>query len=178
LVESALPFSSWESYYVIVGSSAAALTGLNFVVIALGAESRATTPTTDAVNAFSTPTIVHFCAVLLVSALISAPWRTTGPVDLGFGACGIAGMGYVLLIMRRAMRQTHYQPVLEDWIWHWILTFLAYAALFIAAILLDRHSETALFMVAGSTLLLLFVGIHNPWDTVVWMATQRQGDAS
>lgn len=34
------PFNAWESFYVIVGSSAAALTGLQFVVIALGAEAR------------------------------------------------------------------------------------------------------------------------------------------
>lgn len=33
-----LPFAAWESFYVIVGSSAAALTGLQFVVIFLGAE--------------------------------------------------------------------------------------------------------------------------------------------
>ncbi len=35
-----LPLRAWETFYVIVGSSAAALTGLQFVVIALIAESR------------------------------------------------------------------------------------------------------------------------------------------
>ncbi|SRR6266851_5054040 len=35
-----LPLAAWESFYVIVGSSGAALTGLQFVVIALIAESR------------------------------------------------------------------------------------------------------------------------------------------
>lgn len=178
MVESALPFSSWESYYVIIGSSAAALTGLNFVVIALGAESRTTTPTPVTVGAFATPTIVHFCSVLLVSALLSAPWHSTRPVDFGFGACGIAGMLYVLLVIRRALRQSVYHPVLEDVIWHWVLPFLAYAALLLAAIILNSTTETALFIVAGANLLLLFIGIHNAWDTVVWMATNRQGDAT
>ena len=32
------PLSKWESFYVIVGSSAGALTGLQFVVMALVAE--------------------------------------------------------------------------------------------------------------------------------------------
>jgi hypothetical protein len=176
LVESALPFSSWESYYVIIGSSAAALTGLNFVVIALGAESK-TIPSPGTVNAFATPTIVHFCAVLLVSALLSAPWHSTRPVDIGFGACGIAGMIYVLLVMRRALRQTVYQPVLEDVIWHWVLPFVAYAAFLIAAIILNSSTETSLFIVAGSSLLLLYIGIHNAWDTVVWMAIQRKSES-
>jgi len=31
-------FSAWETFYVIIGSSAAALTGLQFVVVTLGAE--------------------------------------------------------------------------------------------------------------------------------------------
>ena len=34
------PFAAWENFYVIVGSSAAALTGLQFVVVTLGAEAR------------------------------------------------------------------------------------------------------------------------------------------
>ena len=60
----------WESFYVIVGSSGAALTGLQFVVIALSAEST-TRDTGRAVAAFTTPTVVHFCTVLLVAAIIS-----------------------------------------------------------------------------------------------------------
>jgi hypothetical protein len=36
----ASPFGAWESFYVIVGSSAAALTGLQFVVITLSAQER------------------------------------------------------------------------------------------------------------------------------------------
>jgi hypothetical protein len=32
------PLAAWESFYVIAGSSAAALTGLQFVVIVLGQE--------------------------------------------------------------------------------------------------------------------------------------------
>ena len=64
----------WESFYVIVGSSGAALTGLQFVVIAMIAESRKQS-TGREVAAFGTPTVVHFCTVLLVAAILSAPWR-------------------------------------------------------------------------------------------------------
>jgi len=76
------PLVAWESFYVIIGSSAAALTGLQFVVIALVAESR-TRSTSREIAAFGTPTIVHFCAVLLVSAILSAPWRAL--TNAGFG---------------------------------------------------------------------------------------------
>jgi hypothetical protein len=64
----------WESFYVIVGTSGAALTGLQFVVVALVADSR-TRSSSPEIEAFATPTIVHFCAVLLLAAVLSAPWH-------------------------------------------------------------------------------------------------------
>jgi hypothetical protein len=53
------PFAAWESFYVIVGSSAGALTGLQFVVITLGAEKKALGDG-GTTRAFATPTVVHF----------------------------------------------------------------------------------------------------------------------
>src|SRR5436309_14142322 len=69
------PFAAWENFYVIIGSSAAALIGLQFVVIALVADSR-TQSTSREIAAFGTPTILHFSAVLLLAAILSAPWQT------------------------------------------------------------------------------------------------------
>ncbi|HEY8312482.1 MAG TPA: hypothetical protein VIG47_18070, partial [Gemmatimonadaceae bacterium] len=67
--------AEWGGFYVITGSAAAALTGLQFVVMALVAETNAKRDIT-AIDAFGTPTIVLFCAVLYVSAAISAPWHS------------------------------------------------------------------------------------------------------
>ena len=52
------PLSEWQSLYVIVGSSGAALIGIQFVVMALIANMRAR-PTADSLSAFGTPTVVH-----------------------------------------------------------------------------------------------------------------------
>src|SRR2546429_2745940 len=87
IVEST-PFSAWENFYVIIGSSAAALTGLQFVVVVLGAEARSIGPE---VGAFGTPTVVHFCAVLLMSAILSVPWRAVSHAGLSLAAVGVAG---------------------------------------------------------------------------------------
>jgi len=70
---------AWESFYVIVGSSAAALTGLQFVVIVLSAEVNLQHGA-SATRAFGTPTVLHFCAVLLISAVLSAPWASLSSV--------------------------------------------------------------------------------------------------
>lgn len=160
----------WENFYVIVGSAGAALTGLQFVVMALIAESRQKS-SPDAIDAFGTPTIVHFCVVLLVSSVLSAPWQDVSNAALLLTACGVLGVGYVMVVTRRAARQTDYRPVLEDWIWHTALPFTAYAVLLAGSIALFRYAASGLFVIASSLLLLLFIGIHNAWDTVTYVAT-------
>jgi hypothetical protein len=168
-VHEASPLAAWETFYVIVGSSGAALTGLQFVVIALVAETRRRSSMKE-IDAFGTPTIVHFCAALLVSAILTAPWRAIGSASVAVGICGAVGVVYGGLVLRRARRQTGYQPVFEDWLWHTALPLIAYAALFGAAIALRRHSHASLFIIAAAVVLLLFIGIHNAWDTVTYIA--------
>ena len=165
-------FTQWESFYVIVGSSGAALTGLQFVVMALVAEAQ-TKGSTDTINAFGTPTVVHFCMVLGTAATLSAPWRSAGAPAVILGLCGVSGMVYVAISTARARRQTDYKPVLEDWVWHSVLPFIAYATLSIGAFAIDRSDRAGLFAIAASTLLLLFIGIHNSWDSVAYIATQQ-----
>jgi hypothetical protein len=171
-VEHASPLSAWESFYVIVGSSAAALTGLQFVVMALVAESQRASSSHE-VNAFGTPTVVHFSAVLLVSAILSAPWHDLEKAALFLGMSGASGVAYVLLVIWRARRQEGYKPVLEDWLFHAVFPFICYAALFAAALLLPNEPETPLFVIGAAALFLVFIGIHNSWDTVTYVAVER-----
>ena len=165
-----LTLASWGSFYVIMGSAAAALTGLQFVVIALVKDTQL--QTSDATTAaFGTPTIVHFCTVLLVSAMFTAPWHVLSSVAYPLGACGFAGVLYALVIARRATRQTGYIPVLEDWVWHVALPFISYAMMLVASLTLGRFTNVALFFTGAAVLLLLFIGIHNAWDTVTYVIT-------
>jgi len=160
--------TGWESFYVIVGSSAAALTGLQFVVIALVAEVRPRTSNAQ-IDAFATPSIVHFCVALLTSATLSAPWRGLGSPAIALGLTGLAGVLYEAIVIRRTRRQTGYQPVFEDWLWHACLPLVAYASLVGAAVAIPSYAESALFVVAAASLLLVFIGIHNAWDTVTFI---------
>jgi len=170
------PLIAWESFYVIVGSSGAALTGLQFVVIALIAEARTQSAARpresndQSIAAFGTPTIVHFCSVLLVSAILSAPWHGLTSVGLILGVCGLVGVVYGVIVVRRARRQTGYRPVWEDWLWHAVLPLIAYALILISAIVLRSYPQRALFVIGTMALLLLFIGIHNAWDTVTYIA--------
>jgi len=170
--------STWESFYVIVGSSAAALTGLQFVMIALVADSPMKT-TNRELSAFATPTVIHFSVVLLVSAMLSAPWHGLAGPAVILGLCGVPGVAYILYVVRRTRQQSGYRPVLEDWIWHACFPFLAYGALLVSALTLSAHPIPVLFVVAAAALLLMFIGIHNAWDTVTYVAIRKgEADAS
>ncbi|HUL70481.1 MAG TPA: hypothetical protein VLT17_09660 [Gemmatimonadales bacterium] len=158
----------WESFYIIVGSCAGALTGLQFVVIALVADSRhrATSPE---IAAFGTPTVLHFCAALLVSALLSAPWTWFGGAQVALALCGIGGILYTGIVIRRARQTQGYRPELEDWIWHALLPLLAYLTMLIGAIVLSSYPEPGLSLTGAASLGLVFIGIHNAWDTIVYV---------
>jgi hypothetical protein len=172
----ASPFTEWENFYVIVGSSGAALTGLQFLVVAFVAESRERMNVKNdggVLSTFATPAIVHFCVVLFLASVLSAPWHNLTTPAYVLGASGAMGIGHTALILIRARRQTSYKLVLEDWMFYVVLPFVAYAVLFAASFEVIGHTAAALFPVAATSLMLLLIGIHSAWDTVTYIAVQR-----
>jgi predicted membrane-bound spermidine synthase len=114
----------WENFYVIVGSSAGPLIGLQFVVMTLIADKQVAT--SEALgSAFGTPNIIHFSAALLLSALVNAPWHGIGAVAVLLGLVGLSGSMYVVIVVRRLRSQTEYNPVFEDWLFHVLLPLAA-----------------------------------------------------
>jgi len=171
-------FTEWESFYVIVGSAAGALIGLQFVVMTLIAE-RPPLRAAEAGAAFATPTIVHFSTVLLLSAVLRAPWHTITPIAALWGFVGFSGMVYGVIVAWRMRTQTAYRPEFEDWLFHVLLALAAYAMLIVTAFMATSHAHEALFGVAAAVLLLLFIGIHNAWDATayhVFVSMQKAKD--
>jgi hypothetical protein len=165
----------WENFYVIVGSSAGALIGLQFVVITLVADLPLTGSFPQATSAFTTPSVIHFGVVLLLSAIISAPWGGIAPVAILWGLAGLGGIIYTVIVTRRMRIQDAYKPVFEDWLFHSLLPLATYAALAVSACVAHPHERGALFLVAAAALLLLFIGIHNAWDIATFhLFSQRR----
>ena len=173
--------ADWNSFYVIVGSSAGALIGLQFVVLTLIAQ-RPYARGEEASAAFSTPSVVHFAVVLLLSAILSAPWHAITTVSVIWGVVGAAGAAYSVVVARRMKVQKVYRPVFEDWLFHVLLPLSAYVLLVIAGLVaLSAKARSALFVVGAATLVFLFVGIHNSWDAVTYyvftnLPNQRKSD--
>ena len=164
--------TTWQNFYVIIGSSAGALTGLMFVVITLISGTRLR-KSSEPVAAFSTPNVVHFCLALLVAAILCAPWQVLWNASLPLSLCGLGGAIYIVIVLRRVRRQADYIPVLEDWLWHTVFPFVSYTALVVAAIMLPGNPASALFVTGAATVLLLFIGIHNAWDNVTFVVNQQ-----
>jgi hypothetical protein len=160
-------FAKWDSFYVIVGSAAGALIGLQFVVMTLIAQ-RPSIRGADAGAAFGTPTIVHFGTTLLLSALLRAPWQTIVTPAALWGLVGFGGVAYAAIVVRRMRRQTVYEPEFEDWLFHVALPVGAYALLALTAFAAPFLTREALFGVGAAVLLLLFIGIHNAWDATAY----------
>jgi hypothetical protein len=165
----------WDSFYVIVGPAAGALIGLQFVVMTLIAE-RPPIRAAEAGAAFATPTIIHFGAVLLLSALLRAPWPTITPAAVLWGVMGLSGAVYAAIVARRMRKQAVYQPQFEDWLFHVLLPMAAYAILALSAFAATWQTRQALFGVGVAALLLLFIGIHNSWDAVAYHVFAKTRD--
>src|SRR5689334_14380870 len=104
----------WENFFIMAGTAAATLTGLLFVVITLGIQLSASRAA-GGVQAFVTPTLVHFSGVLLQTLTVLAPWRSPWPPGVILGLCGIAGLAYVMAVIHKLRRLDFVALDLWDW---------------------------------------------------------------
>jgi hypothetical protein len=168
----ALPLGDWRSFYAIIGTSSSALTGLTFVVIALAAESRPIR--SSGLRIFLTRTIIHFGSALGIAALLSMPGHTPASIAACSGVGGLLGVIYSFAATLRMFRgRGNYTPSASDWIWNAVLPCLGFLALLDSAALVLSHPPQALFVIGVTSLLLVFVGIHNIWDMAVWLTAER-----
>ena len=73
-------------------------------------------------------------------------------------------------IASRIKRLSAYTADMEDWIWHTVLPLASYSAVIVGVLLLPILARQALFIIAGAVVTMLFVGIHNAWDIVTYVA--------
>jgi len=154
-IVSTAPFSAWESFYVIIGSSAAALTVCKFVVVVLGAEARSIGA---GGRRFGTSTVVHFCAVLLMSAILRRAVACGLARRLSLAAVGVRESCTWRSVIRPGPPADALRTVLEDWLWHCVFPLIAYVTLLVAALALQQDPPMCLLWIGATALLLLFIG--------------------
>lgn len=163
-----IELAPWQAFYGFIGGSAAALIGLQFVVIALVSEAPWANKLGSSATAFATPTIVHFSTSMLVAGVLVAPWPAAHAPGLLCAFAGLAGIAYVALSAVRALRQDVYRPDVDDWVYYFFLPLAAYVTLAASGYATAVGHPHGLFGVGGSALALLFVGIRNAWDSITY----------
>src|SRR2546426_5850746 len=121
--------AAWSTFFFRTASSAAALTGLMFVVISLVTGQERTDATQDGIAAFTTPTVMHFAAALLVSGILIMPWRSLVQAGILVAVIGLYGVAPILRVMGRTRRRTRYTADLEEWTRFTILPLGAHLAI-------------------------------------------------
>src|SRR5208282_728864 len=95
--------NGWDTFFIMIGTAAATLTGLLFVVITLCVR-LSTTRAAQGVHAFVTPTLVHFSGVLFQSLALVVPWPSAWPLGIILGLSGLGGVAYVIVVVRMLRR--------------------------------------------------------------------------
>jgi hypothetical protein len=68
-----------------------------------------------------------------------------------------------------------YAPQFEDWVFHVVLPFGAYAMLAASVYATRSNAASAMFGAGAAAPLLLFIGIHNAWDAVTYHIFIKRG---
>jgi hypothetical protein len=135
----------WTDFYLITGTAAATLTGLQFIVqtlLASGAHRALGDHDPESgIGAFGTPTVVHFTLALVFSAVMCAWWPSYTALRGTLGALGVGALAYSVIVVRRARQQRSYVPIAEDWVWYILLPAVAYIAVVLAAVFLAHGAE-------------------------------------
>src|SRR5256885_14883415 len=114
----------WHEFYLLIGTSAAALAGLLFIVVSISPETIASRPQSG-VRAFITPTIVFFTTALIVSALMLAPGLTPVWLAVLLGLVRFGGLVY-LFWGRGHERRREDQLGRADWILYLAAPFVSH----------------------------------------------------
>ena len=126
-------------------------------------------PAAEMGAAYTTPTIVHFSAVLLLSALVRAPWHGIAAAAVAWGLTGVCGFIYELIVMRRMSAQSRYENACSrTGSSTWCCRCRPTRCSAVSAVAAFRYPHEAQFAVGAAKLTLLFAGIHNAWDAVTW----------
>jgi hypothetical protein len=161
---------AWENFYLLLGTAAATLTGLMFVIVSVRPHVIAA-HTATGVRAFVTPTVVYFTTVLVVAALMTIRAVTAPMLGALLALGSLGGLCYMGSIGAHTQWR-HDKLDRLDWLWYVGLPILSYLLILRAAVGIGVRTPLGLDSVAGAVLLLLLTGIRNAWDLVLWVAQQ------
>ena len=164
----------WHDFYLLLGTASATLVGLMFVAASIG-----TTVFNEAhraaLEAFISPTVVHFAAVLFACLVIMMPihdWESLGAL-LGIG--GLAGLIYTGRVVLQLNIRHRFNVELIDRLFYALIPLAGYLLALAAAVLGFLHNAASAYVMAAALLVLLLAGLRNAWDMMLWIMIRVPG---
>jgi hypothetical protein len=161
---------AWHDFYLVVGTGAAALTGLLFVIVSLGPHVVAHSTRTG-VRAFISPIATHFTTILVISSVMLVPELPVPVLGALLALDGFGGLVYSIWTLAYRRWRENKLPFL-DWIWLVALPIVCFALILVSGVLVAIAGPLGFHAIAAAMLLLIVVGIRNAWDIVLWIAQQ------
>jgi len=164
----------WHEFFFMFGTVGATLVALLFVAVSLGT-GFVTTERAAGTRTFFSPVVIHFTAVLFVSAVTLVPGHQAMFFAWLIGACAAIGLAVSTFTTVQMMRND-WSTLLQDRLAYGLLPAASYAALLAAAYMIATEKVWALEVLGGSLLVLLIVNIRNAWDLTLDMV-RRHADS-
>jgi hypothetical protein len=160
----------WSDYFFMIGSSAAALIGLMFVVVTLTA-GRNRDEVERGKQLYTSPIVWHLAVILVLSGAAVAPGVPSRLYGLAAGVFALLGIAIGLRSATGiARRPGAPEAATFDVCWYGIAPAVVYAGLLVAAFGLVAHHAWGAAAVAADLMSLLLVSIHAEWDLVTYLA--------
>jgi hypothetical protein len=165
----------WEDYYLLVGSAAAALIGLLFVIVTLTAGLRTATAERGQ-RFFMTPIVFQLASVLVLSGLAMAPDLSAREVAILVAAVALLEFLYAGWVAWSFLRGavSHVPHWSDSWCYGYV-PFAMSLLLGAVAVGLSGAFEWAIRSLAMLVIAALLLGIRNAWDLVTWIAPRAGG---
>jgi hypothetical protein len=163
-------FQGWSEYFFMIGSSAAALIGLMFVVVTLTA-GHASEQVERGKHLYTSPIVWHLAVVLVLSGAAIAPAVTPRIYGVVSGALALLG---IAIGARSAVGIARSPGAPEaagfDMFWYGVAPLILYVGLGAVAIGILEGASWGAAGVAADLMALLLVSIHAEWDLVTYLA--------
>jgi hypothetical protein len=159
----------WHDFYMLLGTSSAALVALLFVAASIGA-GFLTPERSTATRTFMSPVVFHYSTTLLMSLIALIPAHTPISLTVGIAAVAVAGLVYTTMVLVGLARASITD--IADRFGYGLFPLAAYLAMLASAGLMLSRPPFGADILAAALLLLLAVNIRNAWDLMLAFARQ------
>lgn len=171
-------FEHWSDFFLLVGSAAAVLIGLIFVVISL-LQDRSRSTVLVGSRLYMGPIVLGISFVLTLSAAALTPGLGGRSFALLTGLIAVWGLvrGIMSTVGIQRLSQIDDGPPHWTDIWFYgVIPSALYILFGIVAVAYWRDCWWADFALAGVITAALLLAIRNEWDLITWIAPRSDGE--